>query len=297
MDEHGNTSPGYDALRAALGRIVGSLPTKSPGTDHLTPERMDLSLTSGENFRPGTESVYLRARSSVPNARNSRVAIRAEETSKPPLRGLGDFGLAVGENGERQASQAGEEQILESGNFLPDPAFEKLLHQMNMDGDHLGNEERGGNHDISENVDAGNFRYLSSSQTQVSPVNLPERFRAGRESLSVVRNVTIRDSKRLKPRTRDDEYKRRVSISPSTMPYFAHHSSGDPNVLSQHLRLEQANTGGLNPRTYSSPNAGLSKDGNGDEYEGGNAPTSTGQDWARIRKDYWLPWQVLRGIT
>jgi hypothetical protein len=160
-------------------------------------------------------------------------------------------------------------QGLDSGNFLPDPAFDELLHRIKMAGDHLGDEERGGNHDISENVNAGNFRYLSSSQTQVSPVELPERFRAGRESLSVVRNVTIRDSKRTKAHTRDDEYKRRVSISPSTMLYPAHHSPADSVVPYNYLRREQDSSGAFIPRTYFSPNVGSGQDDNYREFLGG----------------------------
>ena len=44
--------------------------------------------------------------------------------------------------------------------------------------------------------------------------DVPERFHAGRESLSVRRNVTIRDSKRPKERAQDREYKQRFSLSP-----------------------------------------------------------------------------------
>ena len=56
---------------------------------------------------------------------------------------------------------------------------------MKMAGDNFGDNERGGNYDANAN-DAGISHYLSSSQTQVSPAELPERFRAGRESLPVV---------------------------------------------------------------------------------------------------------------
>ena len=288
MDEHGNTSPGYNVLRAALEyeRITESLPIRpSLPTANLTPERVDLSLTSGGIFRPGMESVFLRARSPVITGESSRVGIRAE-TSFPPSRAVNHFGLSVGENGERQSSQVGVDQTSETGNFLPDPAFDELLHRMNVAGNNLGDEERGENHDGIEDADAGHFRYLSSSQTQVSPATLPDRFRAGRESLSVVRNVTIRDSKRLKPRSRDDEYKRRVSISPSAIPFLAQPSPGGPNGQSQYLGLEQGNVGSVNPRNYPSPTTGVGKVGTSYEYKGGNEYVSTGGDWARIRKDY-----------
>jgi hypothetical protein len=87
---------------------------------------------------------------------------------------------------------------------------------------------------------AGDFRYLPSSQLQVqdgpidwtsehaidNPRNresmddssgIPERFRQGCESLSVIRNVTVRDSKRPKARSSDRDYHRRCSTSPATL--------------------------------------------------------------------------------
>jgi hypothetical protein len=91
------------------------------------------------------------------------------------------------------------------------------FNRMEIAGDYLGAEEGKKNHETRENTNAGNFRYLPSSPHQESSGVVPERFRAGRESLSVVRNVTVRDSKRTKARVKDDDYKRRVSISPSTL--------------------------------------------------------------------------------
>ena len=46
---------------------------------------------------------------------------------------------------------------------------------------------------------------------------VPERFREGRESLSVIRNVTVRESKRPKARASDSDYQRRCSMSPSAL--------------------------------------------------------------------------------
>ncbi len=42
---------------------------------------------------------------------------------------------------------------------------------------------------------------------------VPDRFHAGRESLSVIRNVTVCESKRPKAKSQDHEYKRRFSTS------------------------------------------------------------------------------------
>ncbi len=61
-----------------------------------------------------------------------------------------------------------------------------------------------------------------------SPAVVPDRFRAGRESLSVIRNITVRESKRPKARTHDHDYKRRSSISPSLRVMPAGRYSHDP---------------------------------------------------------------------
>ncbi len=54
---------------------------------------------------------------------------------------------------------------------------------------------------------------LDSHRVSISDV-VPERFHAGRESLSVRRNITVRESKRPKERTLDREYKQRFSLTP-----------------------------------------------------------------------------------
>ncbi len=63
MDEHGNTTPGYRALREALGRIVLSLPSAPTAGNSIradvTPERGD-SLTSAESVGRA-ETAFLRA--------------------------------------------------------------------------------------------------------------------------------------------------------------------------------------------------------------------------------------------
>ena len=44
--------------------------------------------------------------------------------------------------------------------------------------------------------------------------SVPARFHAGRESLTVKRNVTMQDSKRPKERSQDREYRQRYSVTP-----------------------------------------------------------------------------------
>ncbi len=104
---------------------VGRHARSSVLTANLMPERVDLSLTSGGNFRPGAESAGLRARSSVITTRNSRVVNQADDTTYFQSGGLDDVGFAVG---ARHGIQASVEQVLESGNYLPDSAYEQLLH-------------------------------------------------------------------------------------------------------------------------------------------------------------------------
>jgi hypothetical protein len=273
MDEYGNTSPGFDVLRAALGRITASLPTEPRGAANVTPTRVILPHTSEEKFRSRGESAFSISRSPVITATKSRMAIRGEETPNPPSTAPVDFGHSGGENGERRTFQGGEDQGLVPGNFLPDPAFNELLHRMKLAGDNFGDNERGGNNGANTN-EAGIFHYLSSPQTQVFPAELPERFRAGRESSSVVRNVTVRDSKRTKTRTRDDDYKRRVSISSSTVLYPVHQSPADSAVPYNYTRREQDSSSGLIPRNFSSPNAGYGGGGNYNEFLGGMFPSA-----------------------
>jgi hypothetical protein len=70
---------------------------------------------------------------------------------------------------------------------------------------------------------------ITQRRTSVDDFNgVPERFRQGRESLSVIRNITVRESKRPKARSSDQDYKRRCSISPGTLgPLVSNQRSGD----------------------------------------------------------------------
>ena len=63
----------------------------------------------------------------------------------------------------------------------------------------------------------GDFRYLPSTTIQAPNGGIPERFAHGRESVSVLNNVTVRETKRAKARTSDIDYQRRCSSSPSAL--------------------------------------------------------------------------------
>jgi hypothetical protein len=63
----------------------------------------------------------------------------------------------------------------------------------------------------------GDFRYLPSTTLQAPTGGIPERFVYGRESVSVLNNVTVRETKRAKARASDIDYQRRCSSSPSAL--------------------------------------------------------------------------------
>ena len=67
----------------------------------------------------------------------------------------------------------------------------------------------------SSHYSPGDFRYVSPPQNQGSSGVAWERFRPGRESQSVIQNITVRESKRSKARLSDVAYQRRSSTSPA----------------------------------------------------------------------------------
>jgi hypothetical protein len=104
---------------------------------------------------------------------------------------------------------------------------------------------------------------------------VPDRFRQGRESLSVRNNVTIRESKRPKARASDQEY-RRSSMSPSTArqsfgTQLPVHHSDTPGRLNSTI-LSEAPTKERNDRVTYSPNE-LGKDTGGTGPIGFRYPT------------------------
>jgi hypothetical protein len=211
MDERGNTSPGYEALRGALGRIVGSLPVGSPGSANVTPARA-VFLTSVEKARSLTASAFLPTKSPVTTASNVRMVTSGGGNANPSPVAV-DFGQGEGETSVRREHLADLERKDRQAKNLPDPSFDDLLNSLQIAGRHIGRGMEDGAHETRGNTNAGNFHYLPSSHYQESPGIVPDRFHVGRESLSVVQNITMRDSKRTKARAKDDDYKRRVSIS------------------------------------------------------------------------------------
>lgn len=144
LDEHGNATPVYYALREVLARAVASLPTGPPLTSRaggsVTPSRVDFSLTSVEHdltsarsrteqqiFPPTAQSPITTATSEQFDRRaNSRMATRAggNHPDSSPTMSIG-FGHETGENEGRQAfnSQTDVGRNLHSGDSLSDPDF------------------------------------------------------------------------------------------------------------------------------------------------------------------------------
>jgi hypothetical protein len=79
----------------------------------------------------------------------------------------------------------------------------------------------GGQHHLGSQTEIvsspGDFRYLPSTTIQASNGGIPERFVHGRESVSVLNNVTVRETKRAQARASDIDYQRRCSSSPSAL--------------------------------------------------------------------------------
>jgi hypothetical protein len=112
---------------------------------------------------------------------------------------------------------------LDSHNGTPDSVGSASFPQVLPDHSFLPLDSRRGrlSDGISEyvrndfpSVPLPDHHFLLSDTNRGRISDVPERFHAGRESLSVRRNVTVRDAKRPKERSRDKEYKQRYSLTP-----------------------------------------------------------------------------------
>jgi hypothetical protein len=127
--------------------------------------------------------------------------------------------------------------------------FEDLLNRLQKESAKLGGtrgtETFGEEFGVYEAEVSGDFHYHHPPQPQESSGVLPDRFRSGRESLSVIRNVTVRESKRAKARSKDHEYQRRFSSSPSMPLTLANRSqnvSPDAGERGPHQQLRITST-------------------------------------------------------
>jgi hypothetical protein len=124
------------------------------------------------------------------------------------------------ENEQGQGEIMGLRDLNEAGDQARVPSYEEIGHGNPLP-TYFGRSSRdlsgaGVNHETEPGYPAGDFRYFSSPRLQEhAEDDIPERFRPGRESLSVRQNITVRGSKRSKTRSLDQEYQRRVSFTPT----------------------------------------------------------------------------------
>jgi hypothetical protein len=125
IDEHGQASPGFEALRGIFGRVAGSL-SSGAKTTNVTPTRADIPLTSAEKVHSQTESVFLRSRSPVNSVPNFRMVTQGDTNPSPVTFGVDQ---EDGWRGVRRTQWADLERKDRQAKNLPDPAFDDLLTQ------------------------------------------------------------------------------------------------------------------------------------------------------------------------
>ncbi len=127
----------------------------------------------------------------------------------PSLRG---FGTTLSTTPERA-------QSLDAVNGGVSEGESDLVKRLRAVGNYIGGtypeNEDGREQRVSPHYSPGDFHYFSHPQNQSSSSAVPDRFRPGRESESVIQNITIRGSKRPKARSSDVAYQRRSSLSPA----------------------------------------------------------------------------------
>ena len=218
------TNPDLDALELEWQRIADregmSRNLTQPGPTPDRSERAKPSLTSsgktkGSVFRPTT---------SLPrNFRLQKSTVVGPEMT--PISSPVFAGFSRSEDKE-EGSRMGESETFdrydgEVGELL-NPGYGEMLARLNEVKEFYNEafpHETGriGTREIDSPGDPYYSRSSPqiqvSSQSQAPSAVVPERFHAGRESLSVIRNVTVRESKRPKARSQDRDYKRRFSTS------------------------------------------------------------------------------------
>jgi hypothetical protein len=151
-----------------------------------------------QNFRFSTPTDYANgSTSSNFGVRNDAVRYQEEEDGK-------------------EAEETDDEEV---GTEVGEEPYEQLIRRFQIASQSLeqlhfasrGGEERGSGL-VFPPGDCHHF-YTSPSQ-DVSGV-VPQRFHQGRESSSVLQNITVRESKRSKARSLHRDYQRRVSFTPS----------------------------------------------------------------------------------
>ena len=247
------TSPVFDALGLAWRRIADregmsrNLTESGETPDRSERAKPSLTSTGKTNFREGTvfhPTASLSQNFLVP--KSTVVGPEITPISSPVFAGFSrsedhEEGRRRGESDSRDRSDC------EVGGLV-NPGYGEMLARLNEvqefyneafpneAGKILGTRENGSSDDPYYFRSSPTIQVSSPSRAQSGLV--PERFHAGRESLSVTRNITVRESKRPKARTQDRDYKRRYSTSGPILTLPLHHevacSSGGKSHISKH---------------------------------------------------------------
>ena len=245
--EFDSANSGLDALELALRRIADREEISRKLTDSddtpgkLGNARQPLTSTGKTNSNSRGGSVTLSSASSnpqgesvtLPSASSFRKSGLAGQettpTTSPVFAGFTRNGT-YGE-GRRTDERDFDQRGIEDFTSLGHGDLVSRLHEVQEFYSEAFPHEKGSTLQIKEiglTDDTPYYRYSPTDQFsptnraqpesvperfQTGPGVVPERFHAGRESLSVTRNVTIRESKRPKARSQDRDYKRRSSIS------------------------------------------------------------------------------------
>ena len=171
-------------------------------------------MTIGK-INPKVESVFSRARSPVQDFRFSPATV-TNRWQAPASTPIFDDMEHNYEDGKEELAGGEDEGVKNGGRReIEDLEREILNLRCQMARDSLEQTRTGSNYLPGDETElresAGDFHYFQPSPQDVSEV-VPDRFHPGRESSSVLRNITVRESKRSKSRTLDQEYQRRVSF-------------------------------------------------------------------------------------
>ena len=151
-----------------------------------------------QNFRFSTPTDYANGSTSTNfGVRNDAVRYQEEEDGK-------------------EVEETDDEEV---GTEVGEEPYEQLIRRSQIASQSLeqlhlasrGGEERGSGFIFPP----GDFHHFHTSPSQDVSGAVPQRFHQGRESSSVLQNITVRESKRSKARSLDRDYQRRVSFTPS----------------------------------------------------------------------------------
>ena len=193
MERNNTRQPSSSSRQPGRTSDRASTPVTWDSTDAKSFSRVTSPV---QDFRFSTPTDY---ETSFPSGRNDAVKYSEEEDDK-------------------EVEETGGEEVVTG---VEEGSYEQLIRRSQIASqsvEQLHFTSRGGEERGSEVVcPPGDFHLFHPSHTQDVTSVLPQRFHQGRESTSVLKNVTHRDSKRSKARSLDQDYQRRVSFTPNTL--------------------------------------------------------------------------------